>query len=155
MCLKERCSGLLWPYLHAMPLLRKPQSCHLHWTGNLKARQRRIFLAIDKGYFAESELDVTIEAGSGSVGTIPKIATGAFPVGFGDINSLIKFLDQNPGAPVTAVMMVYDKPPFAIVGRKSQGVSAPKDLKAKRLVRRHQMVHGLNSQPLLPQMVLI
>ncbi|MEM8540131.1 MAG: ABC transporter substrate-binding protein, partial [Pseudomonadota bacterium] len=91
------------------------------------------FLAIDKGYFAESELEVTIEAGSGSVNTIPKIATGAFPVGFGDINSLIKFLDQNPGAPVIAVMMIYDKPPFAIVGRKSQGVSAPKDLEGKTL----------------------
>lgn len=91
------------------------------------------FLAIDNGHFAEEGLEVTIEAGSGSVETIPKIATGAFPIGFGDINSVIKFLDQNPGAPVTAVMMVYDKPPFAIVGRKSLGVSEPKDLEGKVL----------------------
>lgn len=91
------------------------------------------FAAIDNGHFAEEGLNVTIEAGSGSVQTIPKIATGAFPIGFGDINSVIKFLDQNPGAPVTAVMMVYDKPPFAIVGRKSQGVSEPKDLEGKIL----------------------
>ena len=91
------------------------------------------FAAIDNGHFAEEGLSVTIEAGSGSVQTIPKIATGAFPIGFGDINSVIKFLDQNPGAPVTAVMMVYDKPPFAIVGRKSQGVSEPKDLEGKIL----------------------
>ncbi len=91
------------------------------------------FMAIDNGHFAEEGLDVTIEAGSGSVGTIPKIATGAFPIGFGDINSVVKFLDQNPGAPVTAVMMVYDKPPFAIVGRKSLGVEAPKDLEGKIL----------------------
>lgn len=91
------------------------------------------FLAIDNGYFSDNGMDVTIEAGTGSVNTIPKIATGGFPVGFGDINSLIKFLDQNPGAPVTAVMMVYDKPPFAIVGRKSQGVSSPKDLEGKTL----------------------
>ncbi len=91
------------------------------------------FAAIDNGHFAEEGLEVTIEAGNGSVNTIPKIATGAFPIGFGDINSVIKFLDQNPGAPVTAVMMVYDKPPFAIVGRKSQGVSEPKDLEGKVL----------------------
>ena len=91
------------------------------------------FLAIDNGHFEAAGLDVTVEAGSGSVQTIPKIATGAFPIGFGDINSVIKFLDQNPGAPVTAVMMVYDKPPFAIVGRKSQGVSEPKDLEGKTL----------------------
>ena len=91
------------------------------------------FTAIDNGHFADEGLAVTIEAGSGSVSTIPKIATGAFPVGFGDINSMMKFLDQNPGAPVTAVMMVYDKPPFAVVGRKSQGVSEPKDLEGKIL----------------------
>lgn len=91
------------------------------------------FAAIDNGHFANEGLSVTIEAGSGSVQTIPKIATGAFPIGFGDINAVIRFLDQNPGAPVTAVMMVYDKPPFAIVGRKSQGVSEPKDLEGKVL----------------------
>lgn len=91
------------------------------------------FAAIDNGHFADEGLEVTIEAGSGSVQTIPKIATGAFPMGFGDINSVIKFLDQNPGAPVTAVMMVYDKPPFAIVGRKSLGVSTPADLEGKVL----------------------
>lgn len=91
------------------------------------------FAAIDNGHFEDEGLNVTIEAGSGSVNTIPKIATGAFPVGFGDINSVIKFLDQNPGAPVTAVMMIYDKPAFAVVGRKSQGVEEPADLEGKVL----------------------
>jgi NitT/TauT family transport system substrate-binding protein len=91
------------------------------------------FVAIDKGYFADAGLSVEITAGQGSLDAIPKVATGAFPIGFADINSLVKFLDQNPGAPVTAVMMVYDKPPFAIVGRKSLGVEAPKDLEGKVL----------------------
>ncbi|HCQ65542.1 MAG TPA: ABC transporter substrate-binding protein [Rhodobacteraceae bacterium] len=89
------------------------------------------FLAIDKGYFTDADLAVEITAGSGSLDAIPKVATGAFPVGFADINSLIKFLDQNPGAPVTAVMMVYDKPPFAVIGRKSLGVETPADLEGK------------------------
>lgn len=91
------------------------------------------FAAIDNGHFSAADLDVEISAGQGSLDAIPKVATGAFPVGFADINSLIKFLDQNPGAPVTAVMMVYDKPPFAVVGRKSLGVSAPKDLEGRVL----------------------
>ncbi|MEL6127604.1 MAG: ABC transporter substrate-binding protein, partial [Pseudomonadota bacterium] len=78
------------------------------------------FAAVDNGHFAAEGIDVEIAAGKGSLDAIPKVATGAFPMGFADINSLIKFLDQNPGAPVTAVMMVYDKPPFAVVGRKSQ-----------------------------------
>jgi len=91
------------------------------------------FHALDAGYFAASDLNVTISEGRGSLDAIPKVATGAFPVGFADINSLMRFLDQNPGAPVTAVMMVYDKPPFAVVGRKSLGVTAPADLEGKVL----------------------
>ncbi|MEJ8560678.1 ABC transporter substrate-binding protein [Yoonia sp. GPGPB17] len=91
------------------------------------------FHALDAGYFADAGLAVTISEGAGSLDAIPKVATGAFPVGFADINSLMRFLDQNPGAPVTAVMMVYDKPPFAIVGRRSLGVETPADLEGKIL----------------------
>ncbi|OUD10126.1 ABC transporter substrate-binding protein [Marivivens niveibacter] len=86
------------------------------------------FLAIDAGYFAANDLSVEITEGAGSLDAIPKVATGAFPVGFADINSLMRFLDQNPGAPVTAAMMIYDAPPFAVVGRKSLGISEPADL---------------------------
>ncbi|MDJ0827137.1 MAG: ABC transporter substrate-binding protein [Rhodobacter sp.] len=91
------------------------------------------FAAIDNGHFGAAGLAVEITAGQGSLDAIPKVATGAFPVGFADINSLIKFLDQNPGAPVIAAMMVYDKPPFAVVGRKSLGVMAPGDLEGRTL----------------------
>ena len=91
------------------------------------------FHALDAGYFADADLTVTISEGAGSLDAIPKVATGAFPIGFADINSLMRFLDQNPDAPVTAVMMVYDKPPFAVVGRPSLGVSEPADLEGKIL----------------------
>ncbi len=86
------------------------------------------FHALDSGLFSDADLNVTISEGAGSLDAIPKVATGAFPVGFADINSLMRFLDQNPGAPVTAVMMIYDKPPFAVVGRKSLGITEPADL---------------------------
>ena len=91
------------------------------------------FAAIDNGHFAAEGLDVEISAGKGSLDAIPKVATGAFPIGFADISSLVKFLDQNPDAPVTAVMMIYDKPPFAVVGRESLGIKGPKDLEGKTL----------------------
>ena len=91
------------------------------------------FVSIDNSHFADAGLSVEIAAGKGSLDAIPKVATGAFPIGFADINSLIKFVDQNPGAPVIAVMMIYDKPPFAVVGRKSLGVAMPSDLEGKKL----------------------
>jgi ABC-type nitrate/sulfonate/bicarbonate transport system substrate-binding protein len=61
------------------------------------------FIALDKGYFTAEGLTVEITEGAGSLDVIPKVATGAFPVGFADINGLMKFMDQNPGAPVIAV----------------------------------------------------
>ena len=91
------------------------------------------FLAIDNGHFKSAGMEVEITPGKGSLDAIPKVATGSFPIGFADINSLIKFLDQNPGAPVTAIMMVYDKPPFAIIGRKSKGINGPSDLEGSVL----------------------
>ena len=91
-------------------------------------------LAQDKGYFAEEGLDVTIDTGNGSVEAIPRVATGAYQFGFGDINSLIKFLDEDPAQPVKAVMMVYDKPVFSVIGRKSLGITDdPKSLEGKKL----------------------
>ena len=66
------------------------------------------FVAVDKGYFSDAGLSVEVSPGKGSLDAIPKVATGAFPIGMADINSLVRFLDQNPGAPVTAVMMIYD-----------------------------------------------
>lgn len=91
-------------------------------------------LAQDKGYFAEEGLNVTIDTGNGSVEAIPRVATGAYQLGFGDINSLIKFLDEDPAQPVKAIMMVYDKPVFSVIGRKSLGITEdPKSLEGKTL----------------------
>jgi NitT/TauT family transport system substrate-binding protein len=90
-------------------------------------------VAIDKGYFKAEGLDVTIDTAGGSLEPINRVASGTYDMGFGDINSLIKFRDANPGTPIKAVYMVYNKPPFSIVGRKSRGVSVPKDLEGKKL----------------------
>jgi NitT/TauT family transport system substrate-binding protein len=91
------------------------------------------FVAIDKGYYKAEGLDVTIDSGPGSVAGIARVAAGTYPIGFFDINSLVKFRDQNPDKAVKAVMMVYDRPPFSIVTVKRTGIAKPKDLEGKVL----------------------
>jgi NitT/TauT family transport system substrate-binding protein len=90
-------------------------------------------VALDKGYYKAEGLDVTIDTAGGSLEPLNRLASGTYDMGFGDINSLIKFRDANPGTPIKAVFMVYNKPPFSIVGRKSRGVTAPKDLEGRKL----------------------
>ncbi len=91
------------------------------------------FVALDKGYYKAEGLDVTIDSGNGSVEAINRVASGTYQMSFGDINSLIKFRDKKENAPVKAVAMIYDVPPFAIISLKKYGVNSPKDLEGKTL----------------------
>jgi NitT/TauT family transport system substrate-binding protein len=88
---------------------------------------------LDKGYYKAEGLDVTIDSAAGSLEPITRVASGTYDMGFGDINSLIKFRDQNPNSDLRAIFMVYNKPPFSVVGRKSRGVEKPTDLEGKKL----------------------
>ncbi len=90
-------------------------------------------LAAENGYYADAGLNVTIDSGQGSLEAIPRVASGTYQMGFADINSLIKFKDQNPDLDVKAVMMVYNAPPFAIISLKGSGIESPKDLEGKTL----------------------
>ncbi|MTI45120.1 NitT/TauT family transport system substrate-binding protein [Roseibium hamelinense] len=104
----------------------------LDWK--FEAPSAPFFIAQDKGYFAEEGVNVTIDSGAGSRESIPRVATGAYDMGFGDINALIKLMDEQPDLKVKAVMMAYETPPFAVIGRKSQGISEdPKSLEGKTL----------------------
>jgi NitT/TauT family transport system substrate-binding protein len=91
------------------------------------------FVALDKGYYKAEGLNVTIDTGPGSVAGIARVAAGTYPLGFFDLNSLVKFRDQNPDKAVKAVMMVYDRPPFAIATTTKTGITKPKDLEGKVL----------------------
>ncbi|MDI4663647.1 ABC transporter substrate-binding protein [Xanthobacter autotrophicus] len=91
------------------------------------------FVALDKGYYKAEGLSVTIDSGPGSVAGIARVAAGTYPIGFFDINSLMKFRDQNPDKAVKAVLMIYDEPPFSIVTLKKTGIAKPKDLEGKTL----------------------
>ena len=90
-------------------------------------------LPLEKGYYKTEGLNVSIDAASDPREPIKKVAAGDYDIGFADINALIEFRDANPKVPVKAVFMVYNRPAFAIIGRKSRGIGRPKDLEGKRL----------------------
>jgi NitT/TauT family transport system substrate-binding protein len=93
------------------------------------------FLAAqDKGYFGSEGLDVVIEPGNGARAMLQRLASGAQDAGFGDINALIRFRDENPSADLKAVMIVHDRPGYALIGRKSRGITtAPASLEGRKL----------------------
>jgi NitT/TauT family transport system substrate-binding protein len=101
--------------------------------GRLEGPAAPFLVPQDKGYFRHEGLDVTIDEGATPVEPITRVVSGAYEMGFADINALIKYRDQNPSAPIKAVFMVYNRPPFAVVARKSRGITEPKHLEGKKL----------------------
>ncbi len=93
------------------------------------------FLAAqDKGYFGTEGLDVVIEPGNGARAMLQRLAAGTQDAGFGDINALIRFRDENPSADLKAVMIIHDRPGYAVIGRKSRGITtAPTSLEGRKL----------------------
>jgi NitT/TauT family transport system substrate-binding protein len=91
-------------------------------------------LPASKGYFKDERLDVTIDAGNGSGGTITRVATGTYDMGFADLAALMEFHANNPTAtnkPV-AVMMVYNNTPAAVFSLKKTGIKNAKTLELIR-----------------------
>jgi NitT/TauT family transport system substrate-binding protein len=88
-----------------------------------------------KGYFKEAKLDVTIDAGNGSGGTVTRVASGAYDMGFADLAALMEFHANNPDAPnkPVAVMMVYNDTPASVMALKKSGIKTPADLSGKKL----------------------
>ena len=90
---------------------------------------------VSKGYFKAEGLNVVVDAGNGSGGTVTRVASGVYDMGFADLAALMEFQANNPTAPnkPVAVMMVYNNTPAAVMALKKSGIKAPADLNGKKL----------------------
>ena len=78
---------------------------------------------------------MTVDAGNGSGGTVTRVASGTYDIGFADLAALMEFHANNPDAPnkPVAVMMVYNNTPAAVLALKKSGITKPADLNGKKL----------------------
>ena len=103
----------------------------LNWK--YEGPQAWFFLAQEKGYFKAEGLDVEIDQGEGSAASIPKVASGAYQAGFGDINAITDLVSKKPTEAPVAVFMLYNTPPFTLVVKKDSPIKTLKDLEGKTL----------------------
>ena len=114
-------------------LAQTPLKFQLDWRFEGPAA---LFLASQaKGYYKAAGLDVTLDAGNGSGGTVTRVASGVYDMGFADMAALMEFHANNPDAPnkPVAVLMVYNNTPAAVLALKKSGIKTPADLNGKRL----------------------
>lgn len=91
------------------------------------------FVARDKGYYKAEGINLVIDQGEGSGATVTRIMGGAYDAGFGDVNAIIQNASLKPGENPVMVYQMWNRPPFAIVTKKSAGITKPKDLEGKKL----------------------
>jgi NitT/TauT family transport system substrate-binding protein len=103
----------------------------LNWR--LEGPNAPFFLAEDRGFFREEGLAVRLDPGEGSSAPIARIAAGTYDAGFGDINTLIEFTARQPERRVVAAMVLYTRPPMAVISLARAGIERPQDLIGRRV----------------------
>ncbi|MGB3067429.1 MAG: ABC transporter substrate-binding protein [Ottowia sp.] len=99
---------------------------------NVNGRHAYYFVALEKGYYKEQGLDVTIVRSGGSADAIKKVAAGQAQIGFADAGSLI-LSRANDNVPVKLVSVVYQQAPHALFALESSGIKSAQDLVGKRV----------------------
>lgn len=116
------------------PALAQSVPIRLLLGWRLEGLSALFLVAQEKGHFGVEGLDVLIEPGTGSQLVPGRIAAGEFDAGYGDVNALVRLRDAKPGLELKAVMMIQDRAPFAVIGRRSRGITeAPASLEGRRL----------------------
>ena len=119
----------------ARPAAEQPKITHIRFALDwaIEGPSSPFLIALDKGYFAEEGLSVVIDRGTGSAGTVTKIASGAYEMGYADINAMIEFNVKNPDKALLAIAMVYNTAPMTVFTLKDRGVATPKDLEGRKI----------------------
>lgn len=103
----------------------------LDWV--IQATHAPFFIALEKGYYKDGGLNVTVDAGRGATNVAVNVASNVYQFGWVDMPTMIKFNAQNPGSPLLAVYISFDDTPLAIITLKSKNIRKPADLDGKKI----------------------
>jgi NitT/TauT family transport system substrate-binding protein len=84
--------------------------------------------ALERGYFRELGLEVTIEPSKGSSDAITRTASHASEMGVGDISTLVEFASRRPEIAPKAVFILHNRSPQAVISLKARGIAKVTDL---------------------------
>jgi NitT/TauT family transport system substrate-binding protein len=94
--------------------------------------QSNFLYGVEKNFFADEGLDVTVDGGAGSGQAVTRVAQGTYEIGFGDFGTLARFTASNPATPVTSFFVLWDLLQHGIVFKKG-AFASPKDIEGKTL----------------------
>jgi NitT/TauT family transport system substrate-binding protein len=89
------------------------------------------FVALDKGYYADENLDVQIIPGGPDIVSEQQVANGQAEFGVDWVASFLAFRDK--GLPLVDVAQVYQSSGLMLVSKKSANIATPESLKGKNV----------------------
>lgn len=101
----------------------------LDWI--VSGRHAPWFVALEKGFYAEEGLSVTISRGYGATDTIKRVTVGNVEIGF--CSSVPVILARAEGHKVKTVAIIYARNPMAYFSLKTTGITKPKDLEGRSI----------------------
>jgi len=104
----------------------------LNWI--VSGKHAGYYVAMDKGWYKDAGLNVTISRGRGSGDTLNRIAVGESMVGLVDTATLISGIARSK-MPVKGIALVAEKSAVAVLYAGESGIKVPKDLEGKKLGR--------------------
>jgi len=90
-----------------------PLEFRLNWT--LYGEHAPFFVGVDKGFYLEEGLDVTILEGSGSGTVVKLLGNGTNTIGYADSATMMRGVIA--GVPVTAVAVMFQSSPMSFIYR--------------------------------------
>ena len=90
-----------------------------------------LYYAKKMGWYDKVGIELDLQPGKGSVGSIGRVSTGGSPVGLADMAVVLTALGK--GANVTAVLDIYANTALGMYWLKSSGISGVKDFPGKRI----------------------
>jgi NitT/TauT family transport system substrate-binding protein len=114
---------------------RQPVAIQFSLDRPIDAVAAPFVMAATNGLFSAEGLAVTTNIASGSPDAIARVAAGTSDFALVDINALVRYRDKDKADTprVKAVFVLFNKAPYAIIARKSRGISALPDLQGKTL----------------------
>jgi len=90
-----------------------------------------LYYAKKLGWYSKSGIEVDLQAGKGSVGSIQRVSVGNSPIGLADMAVVLSAVGK--GANVTAIFDIYANTALGMYWLKSSGINGVKDFAGKRI----------------------
>ena len=89
------------------------------------------YFGVDKGFYKQEGINLTINEGRGSANTVQVVGAGTDTFGLADSSSIINLISK--GGEILSVMNVLSSTGFSVVSAASAGIRTPKDIEGKTL----------------------